>query len=62
VYPPFLQKLTQLSPLYHGVALIRGLTLGIIEPVLLLHAGFLLVMGIVGLLVASRRVARMLLQ
>ena len=62
VYPPFLQKLTQLSPLYHGVALIRGLTLGIIEPVLLLHAGFLLVMGIVGLLMASRRMAAMLLK
>jgi lipooligosaccharide transport system permease protein len=62
VYPPVLRALTQLSPLYHGVALIRGLTLGVIEPVLLLHAGFLVIMGIVGLVVASRRVATMLLK
>lgn len=62
VYPPVLQVLTQLSPLYHGVALVRGLTLGVIEPVLLLHAGFLAVMGIVGLVVASHRVSDMLLK
>jgi len=62
VYPEWLQVLTQLSPLYHGVQLIRGLTLGIIEPVLLFHAGFLVVMGLIGAAVASRRFGAMLLK
>ena len=61
VYPPAFQALTRLSPLYHGVELIRSLTLGLIDWSLLAHALFLIVMGLVGVAVASRRLERMLM-
>jgi lipooligosaccharide transport system permease protein len=61
VYPRALQLLTQLSPLYHGVALIRGLTLGLIDWSLVVHVVFLLAMAVVGGLIASRRLHRQLL-
>lgn len=60
VYPPALQMLTRLSPLYHGVELIRSLTLGVVHPGLLGHAAFLLAMAGVGAVVAARRLHRQL--
>jgi lipooligosaccharide transport system permease protein len=62
VYPEALRFLVQLTPLYHGVSLIRGLTTGAVGPVLLVHAGYLFLMGLVGLTVAGRRLARILLK
>lgn len=61
VYSPALQWLVQLTPLYHGVALERGLMLGEVGPGLLVHIGYLAVMGLVGLLGAARRIQRLLL-
>jgi lipooligosaccharide transport system permease protein len=61
VYPDGIRFLAQLSPLYHGVSLIRGLTLGNIQPVLLLHAGFLVALGAAGLLAARARLEKLLL-
>lgn len=61
VYPGWLQVVAQLSPLYHGVDLIRGLTLGVLDWSLLGHAAFLLGMGFTGLAIASRRVEKLLL-
>ncbi len=60
VYPPAIQVLTQVSPLYHGVEMIRAFTLGSFEVSLLGHAGFLLVMGIIGLRIAGRRLEGLL--
>ena len=62
VYPPLLQNLTRVSPLYHGVELIRGFTLGVLDITMIGHAGFLLGMGAAGALVASRRLERLLLK
>jgi lipooligosaccharide transport system permease protein len=53
--------LTQLSPLYHGVELIRALTLGIFDWSIAVNVLVLLVMGLVGLSIAARRVERLLL-
>lgn len=61
VYPEWLQMIARFSPLYQGVDLVRGLTLGIIEWSLLGHVAFLLGMGLTGLAVASRRVEKLLL-
>jgi len=61
VYPDFFQKLTQLSPLYHGVQLIRSLTLGTFDINLIGHIGFLMAMGAVGSIIASRRLEKLLL-
>ena len=52
VYPPAIQVITQISPLYHGVEVIRALTLGSFDISLVGHLGFLMAMGTVGLLVA----------
>jgi lipooligosaccharide transport system permease protein len=62
VYPPALQWLAQLSPLYHGVELTRGLMLGVLRWELLLHAAVLLAIGVVGLRVATVRLGRLLLR
>lgn len=61
-YPPALQVLVQLTPLYHGVDLIRSLALGVIGPSLLVHVAYLLVMGVAGMVVVSRRLDRLLLR
>ncbi|WP_116998216.1 ABC transporter permease [Desertimonas flava] len=51
----------QLSPLYHGVALVRSLNLGHLEWSMLGHVGVLLGLAVIGVTVASRRVASLLL-
>lgn len=61
-YPPVLRWVVQLTPLYHGVDLIRSLTTGAVGPGLLVHVAYLGVMGLAGLVVASRRLERLLLQ
>ena len=61
-YPEALRIFVQLTPLYQGVDLIRALTVGAIVPVLLVHVVYLLVMGVVGLVVMSRRLDKLLLK
>jgi lipooligosaccharide transport system permease protein len=60
--PGPLQLLVQLTPLYHGVELIRSLSLGIVGPQLLVHVAYLLAMGVVGLLIVARRLDKLLLK
>jgi lipooligosaccharide transport system permease protein len=59
-YPTVVAWVVRCSPLYQGVAIERALVLGHPSPVLLVHAAYLVVMGLVGLRVASRRLGRML--
>jgi lipooligosaccharide transport system permease protein len=61
-YPDALRVVVQLTPLYQGVDLIRSLTVGAISPSLWFHVAYLLVMGVIGLLVVSRRLDKLLLQ
>lgn len=61
-YPPALQFIVQITPLYQGVNLIRSLSIGYITPVLLVHVVYLTVMGIIGLVVTSRRLDKLLLK
>ncbi len=60
-YPDAIRGIVALTPLYQGVALIRGLTVGVVGPEMLLHAAYLLVMGSIGLWITSRRLGRVLL-
>ena len=62
VYPRAVQVIVECTPLYQGVTLIRGLTLGAVGPALLWSVAYLGVMGAVGLLVAGRRISRLLLK
>jgi lipooligosaccharide transport system permease protein len=62
IYPRAIQIVVECTPLYQGVALLRGLTLGVTGPGLLWHVLYLVLMGLVGLLVAGRRIGRLLLR
>jgi lipooligosaccharide transport system permease protein len=61
-YPEGLQLIVRLTPLYQGVDLIRSLVVGAISPILLVHVVYLLVMGLIGLFVVSRRLDKLLRQ
>ncbi len=61
-YPDAVRVVVQLTPLYQGVDLIRSLTVGAISPVLMFHVAYLTLMGVVGLVVVSRRLDKLLLK
>ena len=65
--PPFLQALAWLTPLYHGVVLARGLSLGTIgeEPTIELaavHLGILVAFAVVGAVFMVRTVSGKLIR
>jgi lipooligosaccharide transport system permease protein len=62
VYPRPIQYVIDCTPLYQGIALLRGLTLGYVGPGLLWHALYLAVVGLAGLTLAGRRISRLLLR
>jgi lipooligosaccharide transport system permease protein len=61
-YPEAIRLIVQLTPLYQGVDLLRSLTVGHIEPSILVHVVYLAVMGAIGLAVVSRRLDKLLLK
>jgi lipooligosaccharide transport system permease protein len=61
VYPRVIGVIVECTPLYQGVDLLRDLVLGAPGPALLLRAAYLAAMGALGLYVAGRRVAKLLL-
>jgi lipooligosaccharide transport system permease protein len=60
-FPRWLQILVECTPLYHGVGLIRALTLGDVGVAAMVHVGYLVAMGAIGVTVASRRIRVLLL-
>jgi lipooligosaccharide transport system permease protein len=60
--PEGVRLFVQLTPLYQGVDLLRGLTVGVVGPETLVHIAYLLVMGLAGLSVVSRRLDKLLLK
>ncbi|MBW3666108.1 MAG: ABC transporter permease [Actinobacteria bacterium] len=60
VYPPTIQLVAKLSPLYHGTELLRGFTLGVVDWSMLGHIAFLLGMGLIGAAIANRRLDTLL--
>lgn len=62
VYPPAVQWLVQAFPLYHAVALMRGLTTGVVDALMLGHLAYFVVMAAFGTVVASRRLRFLLLR
>jgi lipooligosaccharide transport system permease protein len=61
LYPPVIQRITNISPLYHGVELVRAFMLGTFDVTLVGHGVFLVAMGAIGLAVAGRRLEKLLL-
>lgn len=62
VYPEPIQYFTRISPLYHGAELLRGFTFGVLDWSMLGHIAFLVVMGLIGALIASRRLTKLLMK
>jgi lipooligosaccharide transport system permease protein len=54
-YPDALRAVVEWSPLYQGVALIRGFVTGVVDAGALVHIAYLGLMGLLGLAVVSRR-------
>lgn len=61
-YPPALQAVVRVTPLYQGVDLVRALTLGTVGLDALGHVAYLLAMGAAGLAVTARRLEHLLLR
>jgi lipooligosaccharide transport system permease protein len=59
-YPEALRFIVQLTPLYHGVDLIRSLTTGSVHAGLLVHVVYLIVLGLIGLAIVRARLDRLL--
>jgi lipooligosaccharide transport system permease protein len=55
VYPEPVQWFVQALPLWHGVELVRGLTTGVLSPLMLVHVLYYVIMIVVGLIVTTRR-------
>lgn len=62
LYPPWLQVVVQLTPLYHGVDLLRSLTTGTIGIQLFADIAYLAALAAAGLTVATLRLQRLLLK
>jgi lipooligosaccharide transport system permease protein len=60
-YPQALRTFVELTPLYHGVSLIRGLTTGVLGLHMLVDVAYLLALGMAGLAVTARRLNKLLL-
>jgi len=55
VYPPIVQQVAKISPLYHGTEMLRAFSFGVFDWTLAGHIAFLVVMGLIGARIASRR-------
>jgi lipooligosaccharide transport system permease protein len=62
VYPPALRVVVELTPLYHGIDLIRSLTTGAVSAGLLGDIAYLAVMGVLGVTVTALRLRGKLLK
>jgi len=55
VLPTWAQVITQISPLYHGVAALRQVMLGQVDVWIVAHLGVLVVLGLIGFRLGARR-------
>jgi lipooligosaccharide transport system permease protein len=62
VYPEPIQYLVMAMPLWQGVEMIRGLTLGIIDAALFIHIGYFLLMTIGGMIFTTRRLTALFMR
>jgi lipooligosaccharide transport system permease protein len=62
VYPQVLEWIVRCLPLYHGIELVRALTIGAVGPFQLVNVAYLAALGLVGMYVASLRIDKLLLK
>jgi lipooligosaccharide transport system permease protein len=61
VYPAAMRLVVELSPLYHGIHLIRGLTTGAVGWGLLVDMAFVAGLGLAAMAITSRRLRGLIL-
>jgi ABC-type polysaccharide/polyol phosphate export permease len=61
-FPVAVRVLVEVTPLYHGVELVRGFTTGVLQWGMVWHAGYLAALAAVGLWIAGRRMGKLLLK
>lgn len=61
VYPVWLEWIVRFSPLYNGISLVRSFTLGHVTWYCLLNVLYLAALGAIGIVIARRRMAGLLL-
>jgi lipooligosaccharide transport system permease protein len=61
-YPDAIQWVVRCSPLYHAIELLRALNLGTIGWAQLVNVIYLVLLGTLGLLIAQRRIGKLLLK
>jgi lipooligosaccharide transport system permease protein len=59
-YPAFAQPIVYIMPLYHGIELVRGLSLGQLGPMMLVHIAYLMALCVAGMWIAQKRLAKAL--
>jgi lipooligosaccharide transport system permease protein len=62
VYPQYIQWLIQAMPLWHGVELLRQISVGVFTPAAALHIGYYLLMIALGILLTTGRLRRLFLK
>ena len=62
VYPEPLQYVVQCLPLYHGIELTRGLSVGFLDVSMIGHVAYLLVLAAAGAYLTAKRLAGLLLR
>ncbi|MGY5318190.1 ABC transporter permease [Neomicrococcus lactis] len=62
VYPQAIQWFIQAMPLWHGVELLRQLSIGYFTPGMLVHVGYFVVMIVVGVTLTTRRLRALFLR
>ena len=62
VYPDAVQWLIRLLPLWHGVELMRQLSVGYLSAATLAHAGYFVVMSVAGIVLVTRRLRTLFLR
>ncbi len=60
--PEGVRFVVQLTPLYHGVDLLRTLSVGVVGPETVVHVAYLAIMGLIGFAVVARRLDKLLLK
>ncbi len=62
VYPTAIEWLVRLLPLYNGISLMRALMTGSVGAIQLVNIAYLAALGIAGMLLAGRRIDKLLLK
>lgn len=60
LYPKWLGAIVSFSPLYQSAALLRGMSLGQFDWIMIFRAGYLIAIALVGLSIAARRFTKIL--